>query len=822
MRVRITKVPSKNKLEKAAYGGQTATGALNVNPTSYFGGGRDKSNLSQARTGKTLTSIPRDKANLEAEGGETAFGPISGESIPDHYTIKGPRHSNGGVPLDLPDDTFIFSDTKSMKITDPRILKMFGKKAKKGGYTPAELAKPYDINKYKSILMDPDSDRKERETATLMIKNFIIKLGALALAQESKKGFPQGIPEMAKPYMESIGLKEEDILPQEQEMQPEQMMAMQQQGPPPAAPPGAMDPNQMEEVLQQEQQMMPPQMEQPMPMARYGGTPMAAYGMQLGGYDMPFIMANGGYADMLPSYQGDEGGSEVSSEGGMCRVKIDFGGKQNPDEGGGTAISDFDQGTRGYVTMPCSKARELKAAQKQYYEEKQKLLDAEFDVKKGILDPATGDYIPFTRNQRRRDQARVTAGGKQTGNYLDHGWGDPAGNLGNSFSVDQVNAIAPDFYDSLKSLATLHKEYVPDQKIPDLRGESEIANDPDGNTITSLENAFGPRQFSLNYEMGEIEDNECVCKHPQTGEVLHTWPKPADGDCSSEGQPKCVVQEDENVEILEDEIQEEGETPQYSDAALRNMIAQKTYDTSVDYMTSQRIDPKMGRPALQERYDADIFSALANQNLAINQGPGSASQKLIQSLSMMDKGLNATGGRNKATTDYNINVLNTEGARNRAREQQAAAQNAQLQFKTDAYNIGQGEKQRIAQNVVRQAQGLALADAEKELTQKLMWNYQNPNFPIGYKKGDPGFIPSYKVNPYKTKGDQDILNECMRTYGAETQAYKDCVKMKMDARNPKNKNKTTNTNTTTANQQQPLLRNGGYVLASMMYPFNNY
>ena len=86
-------------------------------------------------------------ANLEAEGGETAFGPISGDTIPDHFKITGPRHSSGGVPLNLPEDTFIFSDTKAMKIRDPQILRIFGKPRKKGGYTPAELAKPYDINK---------------------------------------------------------------------------------------------------------------------------------------------------------------------------------------------------------------------------------------------------------------------------------------------------------------------------------------------------------------------------------------------------------------------------------------------------------------------------------------------------------------------------------------------------------------------------------------------------------------------------------------------------------------------------------------------------
>ncbi len=215
MRVKIKKIPN------AAYGGQQPNGALDVTPSAW--GGADVDSKGQkSNVKKTLTSVPRDEANLEAEGGETAFGPISGDTIPDHMVIKGPRHSKGGVPLDLPEDTFIFSDTKKMKINDPNILRMFGKSKKKGGYTPAELAKPYDINKYKAILMDKDSDRLDRENAELMIKNYIMKLGALAIAQESKKGFPQGIPEMARPYMEANGISEEDLMPQqEQEGQPE-------------------------------------------------------------------------------------------------------------------------------------------------------------------------------------------------------------------------------------------------------------------------------------------------------------------------------------------------------------------------------------------------------------------------------------------------------------------------------------------------------------------------------------------------------------------------------------------------------------------------
>ena len=213
MKVRIKQLPKK------AYGGQQPAGALDVRPSSWSGSAYSENARLGKEVKKTLTKVPRKEANLEAEGGETAFGPISGDTIPDHMTITGPRHTNGGVPLKLPEDTFIFSDTKSMRIKDPKILKMFGKTKKKGGYTPAELAKPYDINKYKAILADPDSDRMDRENAELMIKNFIMKLGALAIAQESKKGFPQGIPEMARPYMEANGISDEDLLPKTKEEQ---------------------------------------------------------------------------------------------------------------------------------------------------------------------------------------------------------------------------------------------------------------------------------------------------------------------------------------------------------------------------------------------------------------------------------------------------------------------------------------------------------------------------------------------------------------------------------------------------------------------------
>ena len=195
IKVRITKLPQ-------ARTGYQVQGAL-VNDVPAMGGADYDSYLGKPKLkeSKYITAVPRDEANLEAEGGETVYGDLNGDGFPEHKIIKGPRHHSGGVPLNLPDDTFIFSDTRGMKIKDPEILEMFGKAGSKQAYTPASLAKQYDIQKYRKILEDPESDHLDRKTAELMLKNFVIKLGCLALAQEAKKGFPQGIPAVAKPLI---------------------------------------------------------------------------------------------------------------------------------------------------------------------------------------------------------------------------------------------------------------------------------------------------------------------------------------------------------------------------------------------------------------------------------------------------------------------------------------------------------------------------------------------------------------------------------------------------------------------------------------------
>jgi hypothetical protein len=253
--------------------GKQVNGSL-VNDAAPYGGGINKGTADPS-VNKTLQPVARNKANLEAEKNETVFT-YDDSGIPLFYVVGGERHFKGGTPLNLPDDSFIFSDTKSMKMSDPQILKMFGKTDKKGSYTPAELSKVYDINIYRKILQDPNSDKIMIKTAEMMIKNYVIKLGALALAQESKKGFPQGIPKVAKPYMESQGISEEDLIPegmsQEQGEMPEQPQQPQQQQQAPSQMPNGEQVAMPEGMAQQ--QMSPEQMQQqmPPPMQRFGGA----------------------------------------------------------------------------------------------------------------------------------------------------------------------------------------------------------------------------------------------------------------------------------------------------------------------------------------------------------------------------------------------------------------------------------------------------------------------------------------------------------------------------------------------------------------------
>ena len=191
IKIRITGKPENLEFE---YGGQNGYGL-------DLGQRRVQTEMPDTKAdtvSNTIKEVPRYAANIEAEKGETVYGDLDNDGELEHMKIGGKRHSEGGTPLNVPEGSFIFSDTAKMKIKDGEILKYFGLPAKKGGYTPAEIAKRYDINKYKGILEDENSDDLSKNTAQLMVSNYNKKLAALAMVQEQMKGFPQGMPAVAQ------------------------------------------------------------------------------------------------------------------------------------------------------------------------------------------------------------------------------------------------------------------------------------------------------------------------------------------------------------------------------------------------------------------------------------------------------------------------------------------------------------------------------------------------------------------------------------------------------------------------------------------------
>jgi hypothetical protein len=202
-KVRIKRLPM--AAEGMQMGNQMGHG-FHVGGGKWDAGSSGRQRLDGVRS--FLPEVDRIRANVEAEKGEGVMGNFNGDGIPEFFKVGGKRHSQGGTPLSVPDGSFVFSDTKRMRIGGP-VLELFGKSGKKK-YTPAQLAKPYQVNRFQALLQNSDSDRLDKDTAALMLQNSQDKLAKLALLQEAMKGFPQGVPSISIPWLQRSGLLSED------------------------------------------------------------------------------------------------------------------------------------------------------------------------------------------------------------------------------------------------------------------------------------------------------------------------------------------------------------------------------------------------------------------------------------------------------------------------------------------------------------------------------------------------------------------------------------------------------------------------------------
>lgn len=134
---------------------------------------------------RTLQEAEPGTENARLEKKEQVLGDFSGTGQPALMGVNSGTHESGNdIGLALPPESFVFSDTKSLRIKDPEILKLFG--ATKAS-TPAALAKQYNLQKYTSIVSDPKADQTSKKTAELMVSNYQNKLSQLAALQEQIK-----------------------------------------------------------------------------------------------------------------------------------------------------------------------------------------------------------------------------------------------------------------------------------------------------------------------------------------------------------------------------------------------------------------------------------------------------------------------------------------------------------------------------------------------------------------------------------------------------------------------------------------------------------
>jgi len=151
----------------------------------------------------SLSSVPREEANIEAEGGETVLTDLNNDGNFGLYNITGPRHSSGGVPMFLPEQSFIFSDTKALKMKGKELAE-FGIETKKS-MTPASVSKRFGLNKFYGALEGEFADDIQATSAELMLNKNKMNLSKLAYGQELSKDFEDGVPLAAHPYLMSIG-----------------------------------------------------------------------------------------------------------------------------------------------------------------------------------------------------------------------------------------------------------------------------------------------------------------------------------------------------------------------------------------------------------------------------------------------------------------------------------------------------------------------------------------------------------------------------------------------------------------------------------------
>lgn len=185
----------KVKIKKKPMGSQADYGL--VTNSTFVPTTSQKEDVNQTMRALTKDDIKNGKRpTIEVEGDEEVIGDVNKTGTLQKFRFKGKSHAEGGMPVDIPEGSFIYS--KKLKMKDKSMQEEFGMKPKKEGYSFSDVAKKYDINTHINTLQDEKSDPFAKRTAQLMLTKNTEALAKLALRQEESKGFPGGTPEISQ------------------------------------------------------------------------------------------------------------------------------------------------------------------------------------------------------------------------------------------------------------------------------------------------------------------------------------------------------------------------------------------------------------------------------------------------------------------------------------------------------------------------------------------------------------------------------------------------------------------------------------------------
>ena len=264
-KIKINKLPEGFELKKGKVVKTMQQGGATTGDQSGYGLVTDNLTPNQFNDedGKSirysLSSVPRDMANIEAEGGETVLTDLNDDGQFGLYNITGPRHGSGGVPMFLPEQSFVFSDTQKMKLNRSELAE-FGIESKKK-MTPAQISKKYQLNEFIGAMDSEDVDPIKFKSAELMIDKNQNKLSKLAFAQESKKNFEDGVPLASHPYLIGMGIDPIEFTQKVENITAEQAAQRMLQ---------SLPPEEQAKMAALQQMMAQAGQQQQMPMAKYG------------------------------------------------------------------------------------------------------------------------------------------------------------------------------------------------------------------------------------------------------------------------------------------------------------------------------------------------------------------------------------------------------------------------------------------------------------------------------------------------------------------------------------------------------------------------